>query len=564
MKPILSTIIEIVEKNLENEKNSSFTYLAGGTKPFNKSYSAIVRDAKKVANFLIKSYEPQTRIFLMYPPGLDFISSILGCFYAGMIAVPTYPLSNARHAYRLHALIDSCMPKLIMGSEKVLAKLKTIDSLDGVEKIATEIFLNNNETVEFIPKQAVTPEMIAFLQYTSGSTGTPKGVMVSHANLMHNLYTMNRTMGLGETNPVVIWLPFQHDLGLISGVISSLCNANNLVLLPPAAVIQNPLTWLKALSDYRGYYTGAPNFAYQLCVDKIRQEEIESLDLSSVECAGVAAEPNYYHTMEQFLSRFERYGFKRSAYCVGYGLAENTLHVTGNEIGTNSQYVTLSKHYLENSLIKDPQDNEDKKILMSAGAMYPEHEIAIVNPETLMRCSDDEIGEIWVYSDSNAQGYWKNEQATKEAFDCKIKGESKPYLRTGDLGFIRDNQLYITGRKKDLIIINGRNLYPQDIERVVEEAHDFIMPNSCAAFSIDGGEDEKIVICAEIKRTAFRNDLSDLDPSIRRAVLEAFWVEIASIQLLRPGRALKTSSGKIRRNETKQAYLNNQLETIAF
>jgi acyl-CoA synthetase (AMP-forming)/AMP-acid ligase II len=555
---------KIVEENLINSKNPQFTYLEGGEKPVNKTYGAIVSDAKKVAYFLANTFEPQTRILLMYPPGLDFISSLLGCFYAGMIAVPTYPLPNSRHAYRLHSLIDSCMPELIFGTEKVLTKLNNIDSLAGIKKIATETLFRNNDIIEFAPKRAVTPEMIAFLQYTSGSTDIPKGAIVSHENLMHNLHTIKQSLGLGENKTSVIWLPFQHDLGLVSGVLSSLYSGNNLVLLPPAAVIPRPFVWLKALSDYKAYYTAGPNFSYQLCVDKISEEEIDCLDLSSVGYAAAAAEPNYYHTMEQFLNRFKRCGFKRSAYCVAYGLAEATLHVTVTTQGTNSQYLTLSKHGLENSVIKKPQDNEDKKILMAAGTLHPEHEIAIVNPETLERCAEDEIGEIWVHSKSVAQGYWNNYQAAKETFNIKIKGESKPYLRTGDLGFISGNQLYITGRHKDLVIINGRNLYPQDIEYVVEKAHEFIMPGSCAVFSVEEGTREAIVVCAEIKRTAFKKDLSEVVPAIERAITETFWVEVASVQLLKPGQALKTTSGKIRRKETKKAYLNKQLEVITF
>ena len=271
---------------------------------------------------------------------------------------------------------------------------------------------------------------------------------------MSNLSSLKAGWGLGAHKTSVLWLPFQHDLGLIGGVLSSLYNKNDLVLLPPVSVIEKPYRWLKALTDFKAYFTAGPNFAYQLCAKKISAELLDTLDLSSVGYALAAAEPNRYETMEQFCSKFAVCGFKQEAYSVGYGLAENTLHVTTNTPGQLSQSTCLSSQRLAQGRVVKAAEENDQYLIVSAGTLHPEHEIVIVDPITRMRCAVDEIGEIWVYGRSVASGYWANPEATQETFQANINGENKFYLRTGDLGFIHANELYVTGRQKDLIIID--------------------------------------------------------------------------------------------------------------
>lgn len=559
----MSTLINIVEQHVSVAEDVRFVYLKDGEIPASKTYPMIVSDAKKLAAYLTKRFESQTRVLLIYPPGLDFISSFLGCLYAGMIAVPAYPLQNPRHAYRLHNIIDSCEPRLILGNNEVIDDLEHIESLSGVEKIATEVLFATNDAADFADNPLISPSMIAFLQYTSGSTGKPKGVMVSHANLLSNLSSLKTGWGLGENKTTVLWLPFQHDLGLIGGVLSSLYNKNNLVLLPPVSVIEKPYRWLKALTDFKAYFTAGPNFAYQLCVNKITEDLLPSLDLSSVGYALAAAEPNRYETKEAFCSKFAACGFKKEAYSVGYGLAENTLHVTTNLPGYLSQSVTISQEYLAQGTVLITDNDKDQYLIMSAGRLHPEHEVVIVNPLTNTACPEHEIGEIWIHGRSVALGYWANNEATKETFQATIDGGNKLYLRTGDLGFIYDNELYVTGRQKDLIIIDGRNIYPQDLEAAVDASHDFIKPGCSAAFSVDIGTKEGIVLCVEIKRTVMRQDLSTVIPAIRHAIAAQYEVAIHEIKLLSPNGSFKTTSGKIQRKATKAAYLEHKLECLS-
>ncbi len=558
----MKILIDVTEQHRLNAQDVNFYYLRDGEHPTSKTYTEIVAEAKKIATYLSGRFEAQSRIMLIYPPCLDFIASFLGCLYAGMIAVPAYPLQNPRHAYRLHSIIDSCEPKLILGNQNAIDGLSKIDSLTAIEKIATESLLGSSEVIDFKVNPAINESTIAFLQYTSGSTGKPKGVMVTNGNLMSNLSSLKTAWGLAANKTSVLWLPFQHDLGLIGGVLSSLYNKNNLVLLPPAAIIQQPYRWLKALTDFEAYFTAGPNFAYQLCVNKISEDELSTLDLSSVGYALAAAEPNRYETMEQFCSKFAACGFKREAYSVGYGLAENTLHVTTNTPGKLSKWMRISQKNLAEGRIVPSSDDNDRYLILSAGTLHPDHEIAIVNPETKVRCATDEIGEIWVHSRSVANGYWENPEASKQTFNVCIEGEETPYLRTGDLGFINDNELYVTGRQKDLIIIDGRNIYPQDLEAVVDACHEFIQPGCSAAFSVDTGAQEAIVVCAEVKRTALRKDLSALIPAIRHAIAERYEVAVHDIKLLKPHGSFKTTSGKIQRKATQKAWLENTLECV--
>jgi acyl transferase domain-containing protein/acyl-CoA synthetase (AMP-forming)/AMP-acid ligase II/surfactin synthase thioesterase subunit/nucleoside-diphosphate-sugar epimerase len=555
-----TVLTDIIENNLTEMDEVEFTFLKDNQNSIVKTYSSVVIDAKKLAVYLQERFPPQTRILLIYPPSLDFVSAILACFYSGMIAVPAYPLQNPRHAYRLHSIIESCDPKLILGTQTIIDDLSAIEMLSRVEKLATETIFASTTLNDTPIKSTIDETALAFLQYTSGSTGQPKGVMVSHANLLHNLSTIKYSAGLDSTKTSVIWLPFQHDFGLIGGILSSIYTHNPLVLLSPVSVIEKPYRWLKAISDYKAYFTASPNFAFQLCVNKILDEELETLDLSSIGYAIAAAEPNRFETYEQFCTKFAACGFKRESYCVAYGLAENTLHVSSNIKGQISDFMHVSKKHLAKGKIVPSINKEDEYLIMSAGAIEPEHEAVIVNPVSKELCNEDEVGEIWISGRSVAQGYWDNPQRTEETFNVKLSG--KYYLRSGDLGFIHGNQLYLTGRQKDLIIIDGRNIYPQDLEAVVDESHDHIKPGNTSAFSVDTGKHEAIVICAEIKRTAMRKDLSDVIPAIRHNIAKHYGVAIHDIKLLRPNRAFKTTSGKIQRSKTRIAYLENTLECV--
>ncbi|WP_131781219.1 AMP-binding protein [Legionella gresilensis] len=559
----MQSLVDIIEENLQKNLYGNVYYLKDGEFEEVTAYTKIIEDAKHLATYFKNHFKPQSRIILLYPQGTAFISALLACFYARMVGVPTYPFQNAKHAYRLKRIISSCAPTLILGTHKTINDIKNLSEFKGYEFKSSDTILNEEiSNGDFIIKTNLLEDDLAFLQYTSGSTGYPKGVMVSHKNLMHNLFSLKDSLQFSKEKTSVVWLPFQHDLGLIVGALSSLYNANKLVILPPVSVIQRPYVWLKALSDYQAYYTAGPNFAYQLCVDRIPDELLTTLNLSSVKYATAAAEPNRYTTAAAFCKKFARSGFKENAYCVGYGLAEGTLHVATNSIGKLFSYKEVSRSELGKSVIKEPVNDKDRQILMGAGVPHPEHRIVIVNAETQKRCKPYEIGEIWEQSQSVAQGYWDNEELTQSTFRAKLPGEKGYFLRTGDLGFMDGDQLFITGRLKDLIVINGRKIYPQDIELAVEECHPDIKNNCVAAFSIDRDNKECIVICAEVSRAAIGKDNTELVFQIRHAVGKKFEVDIADIKLIRPGHAYRTTSGKIKRSSTKEAYLNERLVCV--
>lgn len=445
-------------------------------------------------------------------------------------------------------------------TNQTVTDLLSIPDFTHILMTSSEKLLEEHSIIDTRLKDiSISSNDLAFLQYTSGSTGHPKGVMVSHGNLIHNLSVLRSDCGFSKERTTVTWLPFQHDLGLITGALSSLYNGNELVILPPVSVVQRPYVWLKALSDYRAYYTAGPNFIYQLCVDKISDELVDTLDLSHLGYVTAAAEPNRLSTITAFCNKFSRCGFKKEAYSVGYGLAEATLHVATNTQGILSSQKEVSIQGLSRSLIQEPIDQKDTQILMSGGAISSAHKVVIVNPVTQKRCNANEVGEIWECSPSVAQGYWDNEEATIATFKATIEGESDYYLRTGDLGFIADNQLYITGRLKDLIIVDGRNIYPQDIEDLVEHCHPEIKHHGVAVFSTAMNCKKSVIVCAEVKRSAVKKDNTEMIAAIRRTVAQHFEIDIADIKLIYPGHSYHTTSGKIQRKATKDAYLQGDL-----
>lgn len=557
------TILDVINEHEKTRTNSKITYIKSNNTTIIKSYHDVVKEAKQIAAYL-QSYLPvQSRVLLVYYPGIDFITAFLGCLYAGMIAVPAYPLQNARNAYRLQTIIDSSKASLILGSSKAIDTLEPIESIKSIEKIKTPEFFMSKPSVKFHIKNPINPQMIAFLQYTSGSTGLPKGVMVTHANLLDNLQSIKQASSFNENLIALNWLPFQHDFGLIAGYLSWLFNAYHLITLSPVSAIQKPYLWLKALSDYKANLSSAPNFVFQRCVDTITPDEIKQIDLSSVKAIIAAAEPNRYETVHAFCQKFKDCGFDESAYTVGYGLAEATLQVTSNPFFEPSKHVRLSRKALSQGKVASPENDSDCLNLMSAGRLLPQHTVAIVHVKSHTLCPSQQIGEIWIKSKSVTKGYWDNPKATKAIYHQKIIGQSGEYLNTGDLGFIKEGELYVTGREKDILIINGRNIYPQDLETAVEASHEYIAPHGSAAFSIEVNDREEVVICAEIKRTALKKDLTPVIRAIRHALASEAFISPYAIKLLKPGHSFKTTSGKIKRQPTKEAFIKNTLVIVA-
>ena len=502
------------------------------------TWGELDRRARAIAIALRESLQPGDRALLLYPPGLEFVAAFFGCLQAGVVAVPAYPPRlHDRSQTRLRAIARDAEPRAALTTSAILAALaeSPLPELAAVRWIATEGLAGSGTE---LPEP--DPESVAFLQYTSGSTATPKGVMVTHANLVHNERMIGEAFDQDESSVVVGWLPLYHDMGLIGNVLQPLHAGARCVLMSPVAFLQRPRRWLEAVSRYRGTTSGGPNFAYELCVRRIPPEQREGLDLSSWRAAFNGAEPVRAETMERFAEAFAPCGFRAEAFYPCYGLAEATLFVTGEDAGR-------------------PPRVEDRRV--SCGRAWGGQRIAVVDPEAGIELPPGLEGEIWVEGPSVARGYWRNPEATERDFHARLAGGEGPFLRTGDLGLLRGGELYVTGRIKDLIILRGRNHYPQDIELTAERSHPDLRPGGGAAFSVDVMGEERLVVVQEVERRR-RSGLEELSEAVRRAVAEEHEVQVHEVVLVRAGTVPKTSSGKVQRRLCREHYLNGELQVL--
>ncbi len=413
----------------------------------------------------------------------------------------------------------------------------------------------------------INPESLAFLQYTSGSTGVPKGVMVSHGNILHNSEYIKQAFELNSDSVSVSWLPNFHDMGLIDGILQPLYSGFLGVLMPPQFFLQRPLRWLKAITHYRATHSGGPNFAYDLCVRKVTNEQKESLDLSSWISAYNGAEPVRFETLKGFAGAFSSCGFQEKYFYPCYGLAESTLMVSGGKVSNQPIYYTVEAASLEHNQIVQANSSEGKtKTIVGCGNSWLDTQIVIVNPDSRELCLQGQVGEIWIHSASITQGYWNNQEATKETFQANLAGfDDRYFLRTGDLGFLRNGELFVTGRIKEMIIIRGRNYYPQDIELTVQKIHPALPVNSGAAFAIEVEAQEHLIIVQEVERT-YRNklDFEKIIADIRQTLMEQYELSVYGVVLIKPSSLPKTSSGKIRRNLCRKQFLSEELEVLGW
>jgi acyl-CoA synthetase (AMP-forming)/AMP-acid ligase II len=409
----------------------------------------------------------------------------------------------------------------------------------------------------------VDGEDLALLQYTSGSTGAPKGVMVSHSNLLANLAGMHDRFGYHAETRAVTWLPPYHDMGLIGGILQPLYSGAPMTLLSPISFLQRPLRWLRAMSRFQATATGAPNFAYDLCVQKIKFEQRESLDLRRWEAAVNGAEPIRPDTLERFVEAFGPCGFRREAFLACYGLAEATLMVTGVSKSQSPVFARVDRTALERHKVRPASPGDVKaRLLVGCGHSLPDQSVLIVNPSSLTRRGRAEIGEIWVAGPSVAQGYWGRPKETAETFQAHLADTGEgPYLRTGDLGFIEDGELFVTGRLKEVIIIRGRNHYPHDIERTVEGSHGALRPGGGAALGVELSGEERLVIVQELEYRSGSVERREVIGAIRQAVAENHDLEVYDVVLVEPGSIPKTSSAKVQRLACRAAYLSGTLGT---
>lgn len=560
-----SSLIELLQYRAANNSDQiAYIFLPDGeTEKVSLTYGELDRKARATAAYLQSLGAEGERALLLYPHSLEYIIALWGCLYANVIAIPLYPPHQRRkNISTIKAIIKDSDAQFIVTTGRILSLSKPI--FDELSELKTlQIF-----TIDTIPediskdwqKPRVTNNDLAYLQYTSGSTDTPKGVMVSHANVLHNLASMHRAYNLASDNVFVSWLPFFHDMGLAFGVFLPLYGGFPDVLMPPTIFAQRPFRWLNAISNFKATGSCAPNFAFDFCVRRISPEQRTSLDLSSWTLAINGAEPVRPETLERFVEAFGTCGFKWSTFFPSYGLAESTVHASGGQNNVLPKIITVSKAALErHRVIEVSTMEEGSQRLIDSGQPLPDQKTIIVDPELLVKCAPDQIGEIWVSGPSISQGYWHRPEETKQTFHAYLSDTGEgPFLRTGDFGFIRDGKLFITGRLKDLIIIRGRNLYPYDIELTVEKCHPALRPECGAAFSVDIDDEERLVVVYEVEYGQ-QIDIDEVVGTVRRAVFEDYEVQVYDVVLIKPGSFPKTSSGKVQRGACREAFLAKNL-----
>ncbi|ACY18645.1 thioester reductase domain-containing protein [Haliangium ochraceum] len=548
---------------------TAFTFLQDGEQPSETcSYAELDRAARDIAVNLREHGMAGERVMLLFPPGLDFIRGFFGCLYAGAVATPVYPPQDIRHLDRLQAIIEDCEAKAILTvpglADLVGAAAATLPALRRLEVLTTGAV--NQARADTWSDPGIGADDLAFLQYTSGSTGEPKGVALSHGNLLHN-QTLIAAGFRDEVEMVGLnWLPMYHDMGLIGHVVQPLYQGIHNILMSPLDFLKRPGRWLEAISRYGVTTSGGPNFAYELCVRRIAPEQREGLDLSSWTLAYSGAEPVRARTIERFSEAFAPYGFRPEAFYPCYGLAEATLFVSGGRRREQPVISRFNGDQLTGNRaipVKGPSSGEERS-LVGCGQIPESLRVRIVAPDTCEPLADGQVGEIWVQGDSVAGRYWNNPEATEQTFNGRLSGSGEgPYLRTGDLGFLLDGELYLSSRLKDLLIIRGRNHYPQDIEQTVEAAHPSFRAGCCAAFTTDVDGEEQLVVVQEVNTQKFvPAEATTIVTEVSQRVAKEHGIHLYELVLVEPRTLPKTSSGKIRRSACREQWQSDHLKVI--
>jgi acyl-CoA synthetase (AMP-forming)/AMP-acid ligase II len=564
-----STLVELLRYRASSQpERIAYIFLRDGEiEEARLTYGELDQNARAIAAHLQSLEAKGERGLLLYPPGLDFISAFFGCLYAGVVAIPAYPPRRNQNLLRLQAIIADSQARFTFTNAALFPSLENQWAKDP--ELGAMQWIVTDEIDHHLREDWLEPTLeknsLAFLQYTSGSTGTPKGVMVSHDNLLINSADLDGGWGHDQDSVMVTWLPTFHDMGLIYGVIQPLYKGFLCYMMSPASFMERPLRWLQALSDKKATHSAAPNFAYDLCVRKIPPEKRATLDLSHWCMALNGAEPVRAEVLKKFAEAFQVSGFKATALCPGYGLAEATLKVTAVSYDSPPYFYPVQANALEkNKIVGATETDTNVQTLVGCGWTTIDTQIVIVNPETLKPCSPEIVGEIWVSGSTIAQGYWGKPQETQETFQAYLADTGAgPFLRTGDLGFIKDGELFVTGRLKEIILIRGRNNYPQDIELTVQNSHPALRPSCGAAFTVENKGEEKLVVVQEVERTWLRKvDIDEVKRAIRKAVVQEYDLQVYAIALIRTGSLPKTSSGKIQRRGCRAKFLEGSLEIL--
>jgi acyl-CoA synthetase (AMP-forming)/AMP-acid ligase II len=560
------TIVDVfLQHATQRADRMAYMFLRDDGHEDTRTFRQLAQRVRAIAAELQAVTSAGDRAILLFQPGLDFVEAILGCFFARVVAVPVSPLRNARDLPRLMGILQDAGARLVLttsATQKVLAKtLGAAPPPGDLTLLCTDNVATSR--ADAFDSQLPDASSLAFLQYTSGSTGNPKGVMVTHANLIHNETVIKTACKHDDSTVFAGWLPVYHDMGLIGNIFQPLFLGIKSVLMSPMTFLVDPAVWLRAISKFRATTSGGPNFAYELCVHRVVPDEIEGVDLSSWRIAFNGAEPVKAHVIEAFIEKFAPYGFRAEAFYPCYGLAESTLFVTGGAPTEPVVALPVDPEELrQNRAVEQPGSST---VLVGCGRTNMGQSVVIVEPESLAVLPEGHVGEIWQSGGSVTAGYWGKPDVTAATFGARTANGDGPFMRTGDLGFLKNGELFVSGRLKDLIIVRGRNYYPDDLESAVYQSSVSLRPGGAAAFTLstDGGENELIVV-AELQKWYVplldTTTHATLVADARARIADLFGLRLAQMVLVNPGGMPKTSSGKLRRRHCRDLYLADKLD----
>jgi acyl-CoA synthetase (AMP-forming)/AMP-acid ligase II len=567
MHPDCPTLIHVVRKRAADTPDApAIIHEPSQRAAYELTYLELWQRANAVAAQLAETGERNDRVVLLFPSGPEFAEAFLGCLIAGRVAVPAAVPRNERAMERTIAIVQDSGAHLILTSPTMLLKLEAAFHKVRFPNGAAPSLVATDPEARAVGRDQLdcTADDIAFLQYTSGSTTHPRGVVVGHDNLMDNLGRSYYPFEFDKPAATMVnWLPAYHDMGLIGGLLEPLYSGCKTVLMSPSEFIQRPLKWLELITKHKGTISGGPNFAYDACVARIPEREFEALDLSSWRVAFNGSEPIRAQTLDRFAARFARCGFDASAIFPCYGLAESTLMVTGRGTREYSRLVFDRDELKEGRATVSATD--EGRTLVGCGPPNEEHDLAIVNPQTKQRCAENEIGEIWLSGPSVCKGYWKRDEETRAIFSAELEGVAdQRFLRTGDLGVMRDGQLYISGRLKNIVIIRGLNYACEDIEDLAQASHRAVTGSPGAAFGVEGATGEELVIAQEINTayiTEFGRD--EVTAAIQESIVLHHGVRARDVILVEPRTLPRTTSGKLQRHKARDSYAAGKLRVVS-
>jgi acyl-CoA synthetase (AMP-forming)/AMP-acid ligase II len=529
------------------------------------SFADLASQGGGAARAISQAAQRGDRALLMFPTGPEFWSAFFGCLAAGVVAVPLKTPNLNKPSEHLERVVRDCAPTLILADDETVNLLRQRADLHpylhGVTLLTPTAWQDHPADLSV----CAAGNDLAFLQYTSGSTSHPKGVRISHANLVANLQLIRDRMEMRFAEErTATWLPHFHDMGLVGNYLSCVLNVVGAWCLPPEEFALHPQRWLQLISEHRATICGGPNFGYRFCLEKIREEDLSGLDLSSWRVAFIGAERIQCEIVQGFLKRFAPCGFRQNAFFPCYGLGEATLLVSGGPAAAAPWIRTVSRHELLQHRLAPPVDQTDAQTLAGCGQVGPGCDVAIGDPATGTPLPDESIGEVLVCGPSVTRGYYRGDDANSQLFrELVAHGETRRYLRTGDLGFLSQDELFIAGRLKELMIVRGRNLYPDDLEAALDGVHETLAPGRTVAFSCEHDGQEALFIAAEVRRSALKLvSAAPVFAAVRARIVQTFGVNPQEIMLLRPATIPSTSSGKLQRLAVRDSYANGTLKCL--